>query len=358
MNDKILLFNETFKLGNKYLPQYEIEKILQLNDGKFLCIHWKERDEFLILEKDFNIITKVKVDDEIYYITQLKSGELIIVINLYILIYNEKTYELIYKIYEEKRDRGGTEILIELSNLTLVSCAYGAGYSGAYPIIFYEKKSNSENKIEYEYSYSNYDLIGIFCITEMKNNIIAVLMSFNYKVQDNYLFFFDYNQKKYLDNELGIDLELFTRNSLVVINDKFLGASGKNAIYLIDMNEYKIIQKIDVINNKVSKIFSICPICKINNFNFISGDNDGNVHFFLWENNKFILKDSKNILEEEKKRIYDEITSLDPNYNNREFLLSSQQYIFKYIILLQNGDILTLYDKIKIYKGKYECMNK
>ena len=116
----------------------------------------------------------MKVDDEIYYITQLKSGELIIVINLYILIYNEKTYELIYKIYEEKRERGGTEILIELSNLTLVSCAYGAGYS--YPIIFYEKKSNSENKIEYEYSYSNYDLIGIFCITEMKNNIIAILM--------------------------------------------------------------------------------------------------------------------------------------------------------------------------------------
>ena len=351
--EKKLNFEKTFSSISLKSNKYEIEKIFQLKNGNYICIEFRKKF-FIILDKEFNMISKIETKDIIYNITILKSNKILIVMGKCLQIFDENDFSLLYIIDEELRKDEGTEIVLELYNLTLVSCAYAAGYSRIYPIIFYDKIKNENNTIEYNYSFSNYDLIGIFCIVELKNNIIAVLASFNYKVNDNWIFFFDYDKRKYLEKSLEINTYLFERNSLSVINEKILFVSGFNCIYLIDSDKYEITETILI--NIENLITPICPFCKINDNCFICGDQNGFIYFFSKKNGKYIYEKRIDILENEKKLFYDEVMNDEELKDlNREFIIESKTYFFNNILLLKNGDILTLCNGgIYIYKGIYE----
>jgi len=351
--EKQLNFEKTFSSISVKSNKYEIEKIFQLNNGNYICFEFR-KNFFLYLDKEFNLVSKTETKDIIYNITILKSNKILIVMGNCLQIFDEKDFSLLYTI-DEKLRKLGTEIVLELNNLTLVSCAYAAGYSTIDPIIFYDKIKNENNVIEYNYSFSNYELIGIFCIVELKNNIIAVLASYNYKVNDNWIFFFDYNNRKYLEKSLEINTYLFNRNSLSVLNEKILFVTGFNCVYLIDSDKYEITETI-LINNE-NFISPICPFCKINDNCFICGDCQGFIYFFSKKNGKFIYEKNIDVLENEKKLFYDKVMN-DKELEglNREFIIEQKTYFFKNILLLNKGDILTLCDdnNIFIYKGIYE----
>ena len=103
-------------------------------------------------------------------------------------------------------------------------------------------------------------------------------------------------------------------------------------------------------------ITPICPFCKINDNCFICGDQNGFIYFFSKKNGKFIYEKRIDILENEKKLFYDEVMNDEELKDlNREFIIESKTYFFNNILLLKNGDILTLCNGgICIYKGIYE----
>ena len=103
-------------------------------------------------------------------------------------------------------------------------------------------------------------------------------------------------------------------------------------------------------------ITPICPFCKINDNCFICGDSEGFFYFFLKKNGKFIYEKRIDVLENEKKLFCDKVMN-DKGLEglNREFIIQQKTYFYKNILLLNNGDILTLCDNdIFIYKGIYE----
>ena len=156
--------------------------------------------------------------------------------------------------------------IIELTNDSLVSG------SDDKQIIFY-KKNDKEYENDYPINTSHF----VHNIIQTKQNEIA------YSTYDKKINFFDFNEKKELSH---IDNITSSPNSFFIIRQKLLLIPGLNVINIIDLNEYQVKRKIDILEGGGL----VCGICMLNSNVIITGGENGIIREWTIEGDNLILE--------------------------------------------------------------------
>ena len=307
-------FNITF--SNINCKKYKVlaDKLIPLKDGKILSIIYNNKVVH-IYDKNFQIITILKLKNNLSDAIQLKTKEILLLLTGELLIYNHKTFKLLSKTKITKKYNVVPERMFELSNSNIVFC-----YSSSNLIEIYKKKKN--NNIELiKQILTNYDS---YSACEINNNNIAYNCSPNY-ILNNYFIYFSHNDKYIKDLSLSN-----SRDSLYYFKEKYLIVLGFFEIYIIDLNEYKLIHKFKVENKYF--YYKYKTLCLINDFLIIPGiknkifllnwkENDKNLEFV----NSFNFDDSPKSpgFEEEE-----ELNKWYFNKNDRILFLNKKIYVY------------------------------
>lgn len=220
-------FNKTFLNNDAKIYQCPADKIISLKDGSFLSIN---KDEALIYDKNFNLKNKLKFKSKLADVLQLKTNEILLLIadykDNYLLLYDEKTFKLLSKIYDISNGNAGAERMFELSDSTIALC-----FSASYGINLFEKKNNDFIYLKtIDTKYPSYSAC------EIDNNNIAYNCTFNYKI-GIYDICFSHNDKCIEDLDLSC-----SRDSLYFFRKKnLLIANGNIYTYVIDLNTYELL---------------------------------------------------------------------------------------------------------------------
>ena len=205
-------------------------------------------------------------------IISLSSGELVSCSgDKTIKIYNIKgtRYQLIQTLNYHKNF---VNKIIELKNKSLVSCSDDSS------IIFY-RKDNNEYKKDYQISTNG------LCssITQIKDNEICYS-----EINNSALGFYDILERKIKSKILHISKNNNCIECFTMINKDLLLIPGQNQLSIININEYKLIRKIDVPNSNW-----IAGICFLNKNMILTGDYSETLRQWKIEGDNLILISKK-----------------------------------------------------------------
>ena len=121
---------------------------------------------------------------------------------------------------------------------------------------------------------------------EIKDNEI-ILYALNTKPQS--LVFYDLNKKEKIKtlNNLNLYIKWCVGSRIIKLNDEEVAIAGKGKVYLIDINNY-------VILNEINSDNSCECILKLSNNLFLTGDESGTIIKYRSENKKLIKDSLKN----------------------------------------------------------------
>ena len=164
--------------------------------------------------------------------------------------------------------------VIELTNTKLVSCSYDKS------IIFYFKDNN-----KYVMDYSILANGPCWNIIQTKENQICYLEYLDkYKIKN--ICFFDLFERKLISKIY--DINYGGLNNFKMMSNDLLIIGGKNELTIIDVNEYRIIRKINVHNSSF-----IGAICLLNENILLTGDNNRRIIQWKIDANNLILTSKK-----------------------------------------------------------------
>ena len=164
--------------------------------------------------------------------------------------------------------------IIELNNKDLASCSHD--YS-----IFLYKKDNSEYIINYQIATK-----GVcFFIIQTKENEICYS---EFEKKFITICFFDLNERKIISKINNIRHFDSCRFSIEKIGKDLLLIPGENNIYIININKYELIRKIDSLNSGWIK-----GICKMNQNILLTGDSKSTIKEWIIEGDNLILISKK-----------------------------------------------------------------
>ena len=162
--------------------------------------------------------------------------------------------------------------IIELKNKYLVSCSEDSS------IIFYNR-NNSEYKYDYKIS-TNGKCTSVIetkeneiCYSEEKNDTIC---------------FYDINERKIKSSISNISKYNGSREWFIMISKDLLLIPGKYKISIININEYKLIKIIEVLDSSW-----ICGVCMLNQNMLLTGDSKGKIKQWRIEGDNLILISTK-----------------------------------------------------------------
>ena len=222
-----------------------------LNDGRL--VSGSADKSIIIYNKDTyqpDLIIK-KHNNYICCIIQLSSGELVScssdnLINLYKI--KGVQYELVQTLNYHSNI---VWKILELKNKVLISCSNDSS------IIFYSK-NNNEFKKNYQISTNG----PCYSIIQTKDNEICYSES-----KDNRICFYDISERKVKGTISGINKYNGVRAWFIMIKKDLLLIPGSNQLSIININEYKLIRKIEVPNASC-----ITGDCLLNKDTLLTGD--------------------------------------------------------------------------------------
>ena len=100
------------------------------------------------------------------------------------------------------------------------------------------------------------------------------------------IYFFDFLKRIYLTKIKNIDYT--SNNSFKMISKDLLLIGGFNLLFIININSYKLIRKINLSNSGF-----ICSICILNNNTLLTGDTHSNIKQWKLEKDNLILISEK-----------------------------------------------------------------
>ena len=112
-----------------------------------------------------------------------------------------------------------------------------------------------------------------------------ILYSLNTNPQQS-LVFFNLNKKEKIKTLNNLKLYIDYSIRIIKINDKEVAVAGDGKVYLVDINNYLILHKIN------SDCLNDC-ILKLSNNLFLIGDKNGTITQYKIENKKIIKESSK-----------------------------------------------------------------
>ena len=162
--------------------------------------------------------------------------------------------------------------IIELKNNNLVSCSYDSS------IIFYIKDNNDYKK-DYQFSTDGY----CTSIIQTKDNEICYSVSNNNKIC-----FFDLLERKIKASISNISKQNSEFSRLIMIKADLLLIPGNNQISIINIDQYKLIRKIEVPGSGW-----ICGVCMLNKNMLLTGDDAKIIRQWKIEGDNLILVSKK-----------------------------------------------------------------
>ena len=286
-NNKLNIINEIEKYKNFQIKNIKNFKILNNNKGEIYCIKVLEDgriaagDEYsnlIIYNKDtFNpdIIIKNNLRSLDNFI-QLKNENLICSFStnytLKIIKIKNKEYENI-QIIQNAHGSIITKI-IELKNGNIITFSWDCNFK-------IWKLNNNSNEYEniLDFKDSNYICDGI----EIKDNEILYTLNTNQKS----LVFYDLNKNEKIKTLNNLNLFItYVGERTIKLNNEEVVVSGNEKIYLIDINNYLILNEINC------ETYNYC-ILKLSNNLFLTGDVNGNINQYKIEKKQLIKETSK-----------------------------------------------------------------
>ena len=242
-----------------------------LNDGRLVS---GSEDKSIIIYNKQTYQPDIIINEHkncVNCLTQLKNGILVScsddnTIKLFNIKDNQ--YELIQTL---NLHSNYVNKILELSNNSLIS-----GSSDS-TIIFYIKDGTQYKK---DYSISTSDSVSN--IIQTKENEIV------YSTNDGKLNFFDLKERK---NISIIENIISSFTSFLMITNDLLFVSGKNVINIINVNDYKKIREIEILDK-------IRAVCKVNDI-IVTGDDNGNLREWKIEGDNLINSKTINAHDED-----------------------------------------------------------
>ena len=231
------------------------------------------------------------------YLTQLKNGILVSCSGdktIKFFKINENKYEIIQTL---NLHLGSVHKLLELSNNSLVSISSDS------TIIFY-----INDKIRYKKDYSFPISSSVENINQTKINEIV------YSTLDKKINFFDLTERKIKSIIEDVN---FTGNSFCMIKKDLLLIPGENIFNIINVDEYKIIRKINILDSGKIK-----GVCMLNSDIVITSDDSYTLIQWKIEGDNLILISKK------EKTHYDDITII-LSLENGHIATGSKDYKIK-----------------------------
>ena len=283
----------------------------EINNGKEKIEEEDEKsNKNNILYNNFNINQKklmIKITYHTYHVVSLcilDDGRLVSSsIDKQIIIYNKKTYkpDLIIKEFND-----WISCIIKLKRNILASCSYDSYIKlfkikdNNYEILQILKHWRAVNKIielkntnlascsddksiilfqkensKYEKKYEISTRAACFSLVQTKDNEICYLEKFHYYEYYYNIIFYNLNEKT-IKKEINTENTAGGLGIFNMITKDLLIYSSENAINIINVNQYKIIRKIEIPNSKYHYGF-----CKLNKNIFLTTDSYGMIN--QWE---------------------------------------------------------------------------
>ena len=272
-----------FKINNFFLIENSFEKLKILtkgseincvgilNDGRFAS--GDELSNFtvynkLTFKKEIEIFNNL---DQLVYFTQINNNNVIASFyrgNIRIYKINDIHIDIIcdLKVHNDSIFK-----VKQLSNKNFISCSIDFSFK----IWNYKEKEVINIKTHREKN-------GIFNIVELKNNV------FVYDVLPDKIKFFNYNKNIELNECItGLNLTNDFGSRFVLINNNELLVGGNKKIYIVDLFNYKLINVINYENQ-------IFWVLKLDNYNYLIGDDNSDLAQFNIYNKKIISKKNTN----------------------------------------------------------------
>ena len=245
-----------------------------LNDGRL--VSGSDDNNIIIYNKETykpDLIIK-EHKNAVSCIIQLNSGKLAScswdkTINIFNI--NDNNYE---KVQTLDYHKDSIYKIIELKNENLVSCSEDSS------IIFYYK-DNSKYQIDYGFSASG----SCSSIIQTKENEICYLEYINSKYN---ICFFDLKAKKIKCTISNINCNGSFYKTFNLIKKDLLAVGGDNNIYIINVNQYRLIKEI-----KIENSYSFYGFCMINKDMFLTGNDKGILMQFRIEGDNLNLISQK-----------------------------------------------------------------
>ena len=185
--------------------------------------------------------------------------------------------------------------IIELNNKKLISCSIDSSF------IIYSKDSNNKYKKDYKIT-TNY---ACFCVIQTKENEICYdEFHTNHTYVNHSICFYDLLGQNCIKriNKIG----WIRWNSFNMIAEDLLLITGKDKLYIINVNQYNLIRIINVTGSS-----DINVSCLLNKKLFLNGDDNKNIKQWVIEGNNLKLISIKENAHD--KRIYSLIKLRDGN---------------------------------------------
>ena len=257
-NKKILNLNKLTLITILKTHSKDISYLNVLNDGRLISA---SKDALINIynKNTFQIENSIKEHkDWITDIIQLKNGNLISCSDDKTVKFYNKNLKVIQNFVFEKP----VLKLKELLNKNIIFTSENNS------LLIYNKDLINDN---YQLNYKIEDNDYSIELLEIKKNFIVTI---NYK---NSISFFDLNNRKKINNIKNLDInKTFFGNHLCLINKNILLICGTIFLYLIDINNYQII-------NEIKSNFNL-SLCLLNNFNLYENYNN----YLLIIDNKYI----------------------------------------------------------------------
>ena len=257
-NKKILNLNKLTLITILKTHSKDISYLNVLNDGRLISAS-KDAVINIYNKNTFQIENSIKEHkDWITDIIQLKNGNLISCSDDKTVKFYNKNLKVIQNFVFEKP----VLKLKELLNKNIIFTSENNS------LLIYNKDLINDN---YQFNYKIEDNDYSIELLEIKKNFIVTI---NYK---NSISFFDLNNRKKINNIKNLDInKTFFGNHLCLINKNILLICGTIFLYLIDINNYQII-------NEIKSNFNL-SLCLLNNFNLYENYNN----YLLIIDNKYI----------------------------------------------------------------------
>ena len=287
-NKKILNLNKLTLITILKTHSKDISYLNVLNDGRLISA---SKDALINIynKNTFQIENSIKEHkDWITDIIQLKNGNLISCSDDKTVKFYNKNLKVIQNFVFEKP----VLKLKELLNKNIIFTSENNS------LLIYNKDLINDN---YQLNYKIEDNDYSIELLEIKKNFIVTI---NYK---NSISFFDLNNRKKINNIKNLDInKTFFGNHLCLINKNILLICGTIFLYLIDINNYQII-------NEIKSNFNL-SLCLLNNFNLYENYNN----YLLIIDNKYIkqykiVNNNIELMSSKINKFYDNIVI---QYNN------------------------------------------
>ena len=287
-NKKILNLNKLALITILKTHSKDISYLNVLNDGRLISAS-KDAVINIYNKNTFQIENSIKEHkDWITDIIQLKNGNLISCSDDKTVKFYNKNLKVIQNFVFEKP----VLKLKELLNKNIIFTSENNS------LLIYNKDLINDN---YQLNYKIEDNDYSIELLEIKKNFIVTI---NYK---NSISFFDLNNRKKINNIKNLDInKTFFGNHLCLINKNILLICGTIFLYLIDINNYQII-------NEIKSNFNL-SLCLLNNFNLYENYNN----YLLIIDNKYIkqykiVNNNIELMSSKINKFYDNIVI---QYNN------------------------------------------